>query len=159
MNFDKEHFIAIHKYLFEEIYPFAGKYRKVNMGKEDSTFLIINKPNDIDRALDELFYETNELLNDCYNKMDFCEILANLYTKLIHIQPFREGNGRTTREFIREFSLKKSKELNLGELSIDFNKIDKEELNRYVRVAHLFPGETAVIFMNALNDNIKQKTR
>ena len=58
MNYDKNHLSAIHRYLFEEIYPFAGEYRKVNMGKEDTTFLMINKPQDIERALDELFYET-----------------------------------------------------------------------------------------------------
>lgn len=158
MNYDKNHLSAIHRYLFEEIYPFAGEYRKVNMGKEDTTFLMINKPQDIERALDELFYETNEALNNCSNKMDFCEILANLYTQLIHIHPFREGNGRTTREFIREFSLNKSKELNLGELTIDFNKINKEELNEYVKVAHLFPGQTAFIFMDAIESNNKGRS-
>lgn len=156
MNFDKQHLKAIHRYLFEEIYPFAGMYRKVNMGKGDTTFLIIDKPSDIESALDELFDETNEELKNCYNKMNFCEVLANLYTKLIHIHPFREGNGRTIREFIREFSLEKSKDLNLGELIIDFNKIDKEELNSYIKVAHLFPGQTASIFMDALESNSKK---
>lgn len=149
-GFDKNHLKMIHKYIFEDIYPFAGQYRNVNMGKAKGTFLFIDKPSDIDEYLDELFEETNNRLNSCHGKFEFSEILANLYTKLIFCHPFREGNGRSIREFTREFSIEKSKEIGIGTLELDWRKIDKEELNRYIEVAHLFPGQTAILFESAL---------
>ena len=37
-NFDKAHFISIHKYLFEDLYPFAGEFRKENIAKDSFSF-------------------------------------------------------------------------------------------------------------------------
>lgn len=45
---DKKRLNSIHKYLFEDIYPFAREYRKVNMLKEKGSFLFIKTPKDID---------------------------------------------------------------------------------------------------------------
>ena len=90
----------------------------------------------------------------------FADILAKLYTSLIYCHPFREGNGRCIREFIREFSIVKSKEVGLEEVELDWELIDKEELNKYIEVAHLFPGSTTILFNKALvpvNNNIKGK--
>lgn len=148
----KEQLNAIHKYVFGDIYPFAGEYRKVNMRKARGTFYLIQKPDDIDQRLDELFLDAEERLNHCYGKMDFCEVLAKLYTSLIYYHPYREGNGRTSREFLREFSIQKSKELGFGKKELDWSRINIQELNQYIEVSHLFPSATAVLFMNALVD-------
>ena len=43
MNFDEEHLKAIHKYLFEDIYYFAGEYRNVYMGKNNSYFASVDE--------------------------------------------------------------------------------------------------------------------
>ena len=93
--------------LFCDIYPFAGEYRKVNMIKRRGTFLFINDVKDIDYSLDKLFNETDNMLKSCHNKDDFSNVLAKLYTSLIYIHPYREGNGRVVREFLREYSLEK----------------------------------------------------
>lgn len=144
------HLKELHRYIFGDVYPFAGKYRKVNMEKELGSFLFIDSPNDIELYLNELFADIERQLNSCSNKHDFCEIMAKLYTQLIYCHPFREGNGRTTREFLREFSIQKSKELGLGEMELEWRLIDKEELNHYIEVAHIFPGQTASLFYEAL---------
>lgn len=146
----KEHLNAIHKYVFGDIYPFAGQYRKVNMRKAKGTFLFINDQDTMDKKLDELFLNIENRINNCQSKMDFCEIMASLYTSLIYLHPYREGNGRTCREFLREFSLQKSSELNFGKLELDWSKINPNELNQYIELSHLFPSSTAVLFLNSL---------
>ena len=156
---NKDRLNNIHKYLFENIYPFAGKYRKVNMLKERGTFLSIDTPKDIDDKLNELFKEVNEMIKYSHSITDFCNILSKLYTTLIYIHPYREGNGRTIREFIREYSLQKSEELGIGKMELDWSKVNKEELNEYIEVAHLFPSSISSTFMNALTtiDNSKKR--
>lgn len=155
-DFGKKHLNAIHKYLFEDIYPFAGNYRDVNMMKKEGTFLNINTVLDIDRYLDELFEEVERQMMQCRSKHDFAEMLSKIYTQLIYCHPYREGNGRTIREFLREFSKTKSKEIGLEEVELDWKKINREELNNDIAFAHIFPGNTAMLFENALTPVEKQ---
>ena len=151
-KFDKNYLRKIHKYIFGEVYPFAGEYRKVNMMKTRGNFLMMRNIDDIDIYLDELFTRTDIELKSCYNIYQFAEVLSKLYTLLIYCHPFREGNGRCIREFIREFSIVKSKEINFGEYELKWNLIDKEELNKNIEVAHILPGATTILFVKALVD-------
>jgi len=153
----KEHLKAIHQYIFQDLYPFAGQYRKVNILKEKGTFFYMTEGKTIDGALDELFQEIEQNMMKCFGKNEFCELLGKLYTRLIYIHPFREGNGRSIREFLREFTMEKSKELGLGELELDWSKINKDELNQYIEVAHLYPGATGLLFKDALVEKAKEK--
>ena len=150
LNFDSNHLRQLHAYLFKDIYPFAGQYRKVNLQKQFGTFLSINDPNMIEIYLNNLFDSINTSLKSCNSIQEFTYILATLYTKLIYCHPFREGNGRTIREFLREFSIKKSKEVGFDSVELDWSLIDRDELNKYIEVAHIFPGATGMLFMNAL---------
>lgn len=153
----KKHLIELHRYIFEDVYPFAGKYRTVNMTKQHGGFLFFDDQEDIDIYLNELFNETEERLNNCHSLNEFSDILANLYTKLIYCHPFREGNGRTIREFVREFSLEKSKNMSFGQVELDWRDINKNELDEYIEVAHIFPGATAILFNKALREVGKTK--
>ena len=150
MGCGKNHLTALHRYIFEDVYPFAGKYRTVNMTKVKGGFLFFNKESDIDKYLDELFDDVERRLKTCNSQFAFSEILSTLYTQLIYCHPFREGNGRTIREFVREFSIEKSKNMDFGPVELDWRNIDKEELDEYVEVAHIFPGSTSILFNNAL---------
>ncbi len=149
-NNEVESIKLLHKYIFESIYPFAGKYRKVNMRKKIGTFLFINNEQDVERYLKELFIKTDALLEHCNSKSVFSDILGQMYTQLIYCHPFREGNGRTIREFTREFSLIKSRELGIGEMELDWKLINKEELDKNIELAHIFPGLVPIIFEKAL---------
>lgn len=158
MNCDKARLNAIHEYLFADIYPFAGDYRKVNMQKKEGTFLSINTSGDIDRYLDELFEFISKEIMLVKSKHDFADLLSKMYTQLIYCHPYREGNGRTIREFIREFSIVKSKEVGLEEMELDWRKINVDERDKDIAFAHLFPSKIAILFENALtpvNNNVK----
>ena len=157
MPTDKNRLNAIHKYLFEDVYPFAGKYRIVNLVKQRGLFFSIDKPEDIDNELNKLFEEINERISKCYDKWDFCKILARLYTALIFIHPYREGNGRTIREFLREYSLVMSDKIGIGRMELEWSEINKEQLDEYIDVVHLFPNSIATIFEAALIDVNKIK--
>lgn len=98
-TFDEKHLKFIHYYLFCDIYDFAGEYRLENITKEnflfsqyqfiESNIKEIMKKIDVTR-LKELSFE--ELIKE----------LSCIMTDLNVLHPFREGNGRATREFVRE---------------------------------------------------------
>lgn len=95
MNFDKEHLKAIHRYLFHDIYDFAGSYRTCYMQKNNSYFSAVE---DIDKRLDYCFMvASQELKEKVSSKMSFASHLSSLFCELLNIHPFREGNGRSIR--------------------------------------------------------------
>ena len=110
-NFDKNHFINIHKYIFEDIYPFAGKFRTENIAKGYFRFAEWEY---IEEELDKLLLK---LKNEDYlkekSKEELAKALSYYMSELNVLHPFREGNGRTIREFIRQLALKNDYILNL----------------------------------------------
>ena len=114
-NFDSKHLIDIHKYLFEDIYPFAGKYRNENIAKGVFRFAEWEyiEP-ELDKLLNNLRKE-NYLLG--LSKEKLSERLAYYLSELNVLHPFREGNGRTIREFLRELALKNEYTLNIKKVS------------------------------------------
>ena len=117
-TYDEEHLKATHKYLFEDVYDFAGQYRLENITKDN---FIFSQYQYIDENIKEVFKKTNiQSLED----LPFEELiikLSDFMTDLNVLHPFREGNGRATREFIREFLDKLGFEINWFE--IDYNDI------------------------------------
>ena len=101
-NFDLNHFLEIHKFLFEDIYPFAGKFRNENIAKGYFSFAEWQyiEP-EINRLFDKLKAE-NYLQGK--SREDLVKGLAYYLSELNVLHPFREGNGRTIREFIRELA-------------------------------------------------------
>ena len=101
-DFDLNHFLEIHKFLFEDIYPFAGKFRNENIAKGYFSFAEWQyiEP-EINRLFDKLKAE-NYLQGK--SREDLVKGLAYYLSELNVLHPFREGNGRTIREFIRELA-------------------------------------------------------
>jgi len=118
-NFSKAHLMNIHKFIFEDIYPFAGKIRREQISKADTMFY---PPNLIDRELDKVFAKIKEknMIRETDEEKVF-DNLAYVMAELNIIHPFREGNGRTIREFIRLMAKRMGYDLNWG-------NVDKEEL-------------------------------
>lgn len=110
-TFDVKHVKDIHFYLFEDIYPFAGKFRTENIGKGVFRFAEWQyiEP-ELNKLLKKLEAE-NYLAN--LDKNNMAQRLAYYMSELNVLHPFREGNGRTIREFIRELALKNDYILNL----------------------------------------------
>ena len=118
-NFSKSHLMNIHKFIFEDIYSFAGKIRREQISKADTMFY---PPNLIDRELDKVFAKIKEknMLKET-DKGKVFDNLAYVMAELNIIHPFREGNGRSIREFIRLMAKRMGHDLNWG-------NVDKEEL-------------------------------
>lgn len=113
------HLRAIHKYIFQDIYPFAGKYRVEDMWKDDTFFC---KSEYIEENLAKLF---DDLKKENYLRglevEQFSAKIAYYMSELNMIHPFREGNGRTIREYIRQLALKAG-------YIIDWSRLDHDAL-------------------------------
>lgn len=118
-RFTASHLCRIHKFLFNDVYRFAGHYRTETIRKGTTTFL---SENDIAHKLKTLLDKLNKehfLAN--METAVFVHHLAYYFAELNYIHPFREGNGRTTREFIRELVL-------YNRYAIDWSKVKTETL-------------------------------
>lgn len=118
-NFDLKHLQKIHKAIFKDIYPFAGKIRNEMISKDGMPFAFpLYISSNANRLFDELKSD-NYLVNMPFDK--FISRLAYYMSEINVIHPFREGNGRTNREFIRLLALNCKYE-------IDWENISKEDL-------------------------------
>jgi cell filamentation protein len=103
-RFDIAHVKAIHLYIFQDVYEWAGRFRTVDISKGGQLFgLAAFLESALQRTLEEL--ATANYLVDLDAAM-FAERAAYFLGELNAVHPFREGNGRTQREFIRELGLK-----------------------------------------------------
>ena len=102
MGFGFKHLVEIHKYLLSDIYEFAGKIRNEDISKSGFKFCLTEY---IVPQLDELFEKFKEEQWSSFDDSDFIEKIAYYLSELNVVHPFREGNGRAMREFIREFAL------------------------------------------------------
>lgn len=99
MDYTPERLKFIHKYLFEDIFYFAGEYRQENITKENFRF---SQYEYIEDNIRQIFSKINidEMKKMTFN--EFIKTLSYIMTELNVLHPFREGNGRTIRELIRE---------------------------------------------------------
>jgi cell filamentation protein len=115
--FDMEHLKSIHHRLFQDVYPFSGQLRHVHIGKNNYWFC---EPDMIPRLADQVF---NKLKADNYlrglSQDVFAEKAAYYYTEINFMHPFREGNGRSIREFFGEMAKTAGYELNWQEVPTD----------------------------------------
>lgn len=141
-NFDKHHLCKIHRYLFGEIYPFAGQYRTVDMKKNYTGFV---SPKEIDQHLEIVLQEMNDELLQCHSFDDYANFLAEYYYDLLWIHPFREGNGRTIREFLEEFVHSK-----IPGFALDWSKMNKDNVIEGIKYGFYTKSILAMEFSKAL---------
>lgn len=129
---------AIHKYLFEDIYDFAGEIRTVNMAKGNFRFA-------------PLMYLQAALENiDKMPQSTFDEIVEK-YVEMNIAHPFREGNGRSTRIWL-DHILKNE----IGKV-IDWSKVDKEDYLLAMERSPIKDVEIKVLLKGALTDEINSR--
>jgi len=117
-NFDLAHYRAIHRFLFSDLYEWAGELRQIDISKKRTSFV---PAADIERCADAYFSRASQIN---FSKMDERETaveLADLYSTLNMIHPFREGNGRVQRIFFRQWVKHQ-----LG-FDIDFSLVDPDD--------------------------------
>ncbi len=118
-NFDFEHYKAIHKFLFEDLYSWAGEIRKVNLYKKGTAFTDFNKIEDVaDRIF--LRLKAENFFRECSDD-EFVNNIVDFYCMTNMLHPFREGNGRTQRIFIAQL-------VRFCGYDINFSDIDPDEL-------------------------------
>ena len=98
-RFTINHLLRIHRFLFEDVYPFAGHIRREQISKGETLFF---PPDLIKRELRRVFGEIHEtgMLQEKKPQSQI-QHLSHVMAELNIIHPFREGNGRSIREFIR----------------------------------------------------------
>jgi len=102
----------IHKHLFQDIYAWAGKKRKVEISKDGKQFFPTTHFDNALRYIDQLIADFKKIPKD--DKRQLAEKLAEILDNVNYLHPFREGNGRSQREFLRLLALEKGLTLNLN---------------------------------------------
>lgn len=153
-NFDTEDLKKVHKFIFDKVYHFAGEIRLCTLGKDNTAFC---NPEHIKEFLDEVLKDLNNIPN-ISSITELAFYIAPFYHDLIMIHPFREGNGRTIRVFMREFVLEKSKNLSCGPLDIDYTKMDSENLLLGTVQRYIYPSMLEMEFMKAIVPKEKENS-
>jgi cell filamentation protein len=104
--------LEIHKYLFQDVYAWAGKQRTVDISKDGKQFFPISNFDTAFQYIDYLITEFKGIPKT--NKVLISEKLAEILDNINYLHPFRDGNGRTQREFLRLLALEKKLTLNLN---------------------------------------------
>lgn len=128
----------IHKFLFNELYDFAGKVRTVNIAKGNFRFAPV------------MYLETALKHIDDMPQSTFDEIIEK-YVEMNVAHPFREGNGRSTRIWL-DMILKKELKF-----VVDWNKVDKEDYLLAMERSPIKDVEIKALLRNALTDQIDDR--
>jgi cell filamentation protein len=121
-NFDSEHLKDIHSHLFRDVYDWAGQFRIVPLAKADyvhrGQFTRFTPPELIEEELDKVF---RQLAEEHYlaglQRKEFARKVAALLSEINRIHPFREGNGRAQRQFVRQLAASLGHKLHFGVVS------------------------------------------
>lgn len=128
----------IHRYVFQDIFDFAGEIRNVNLVKGNFRFTPL------------IFLESNIKIIDRMSENNFNEIIEK-YVEMNVLHPFRDGNGRATRVWL-DLMLKK----NLG-VCVDWQKINKTEYLQAMERSVVNALELKFLIKNALTKNIEDR--
>ena len=138
--FDLEHLKKIHYYIFQDLYEFAGEIREEDIIKGNTHFA---KSQYIVQNAKKLFKELKNENNLSETSLkQFANRAAYYMAELNIIHPFRDGNGRAIREFIRCLAFEAEYKLNWHSVSSDelFNAsvksvIDTKPLKKCIKKA------------------------
>jgi cell filamentation protein len=109
---DSNSLLIIHHHLFQDVYEWAGKVRTVNISKGGKPFFDGERFHAAFQYIDTLITEYKAIRKTNYH--DLAYKLAEILDNVNYLHPFREGNGRTQREFVRLLALEKDIKLNLN---------------------------------------------
>jgi cell filamentation protein len=152
-NFDSEHLKQVHSYLFRDVYEWAGEFRTIPLAKADEVHgtrvTRFTLPQLIEKELSEVFVNlADEGFLAGLQRRDFARKIAALLSEINRIHPFREGNGRAQRQFVRQ----------LGEslgYKLHFGVVSKERLVQ----ASILSANGDVAMMERLLDEITDTER
>ena len=129
---------TIHRYMFQDIYDFAGKVRTVNLAKGDFRFASAMYLNSALESIDKMPQSTFDEITEKYVEMNIAH-------------PFREGNGRAMRIWLGQM-LKSS----LGKV-VDWSRIDKEDYLLAMERSPVRDIEIKHLLNHALTDDTENR--
>lgn len=129
----------IHKYLFQDIYYFAGKIRDENISKGNFRFAPVMYLKEALKNIDKMPQKT------------FDEIIEK-YVEMNIAHPFREGNGRSTRIWLDRIFIKELEKV------VDWSKIDKNDYLLAMERSPIKDIEIKILLKEALTDKINDRT-
>ena len=129
----------IHKYLFEDIYEFAGKIRDENISNGNFRFAPVMYLKEALKNIDKMPQKTYDEIIEKYVEMNIAH-------------PFREGNGRSTRIWLDRILMKE-----LGQV-VDWSKVDKNDYLLAMERSPIKDVEIKVLLKEALTDKINDRT-
>ena len=129
----------IHKYLFEDVYEFAGKIRDENISKGNFRFAPVMYLKEALKNIDKMPQKTYDEIIEKYVEMNICH-------------PFREGNGRSTRIWLDRILMKELKRV------VDWSKVDKNDYLLAMERSLIKDTEIKVLLKIALTDKINDRT-
>ena len=128
----------IHKYLFDEIYDFAGEMRNVNIAKGNFRFAPV-------MYLEVALKNVSQMPQSNFNE------IIEKYIEMNVAHPFREGNGRSTRIWLDAVLKKELKKV------IDWSKVDKNDYLLAMERSPIKDVEIKVLLQDALTDKINDR--
>ena len=99
-SFDFEHYKAVHRFLFSDLYEWAGSVRTIDISKKSTLFA---PAKDIESQAGQLFERLRD--HGCFRGLphdEFVNEITDFYCDTNILHPFREGNGRTQRAFLTQ---------------------------------------------------------
>ena len=117
-NFDFKYLKDIHKYLFQDVYKWAGEIRNCNISKQDLFCLAEHIESFGNEIFDRLKKENYFVGHD--SEETLCK-LVELFADINALHPFREGNGRSQRIFIESLA-------KINGINLDLTNVSKIEM-------------------------------
>lgn len=123
-DYGLEHMQDIHRHVFKDVYEWAGEVRTVDIAKgpaNDRTVFAFKEDIPIKAELIKVTIEEANHMRGL-DKRQFADKMGEVYAAVNELHPFREGNGRTTREYMGQLAQESGHQL-------DFGKVDKAVWN------------------------------
>lgn len=122
-TYDGAHLRAIHRHLFEDIYVWAGEYRTVNMFKGPGREFADVTTGELERYLKDVYRLVSSTGWARLDRNDFVTCSSTVFAYVNQAHPFREGNGRTSKIFIKHVA-------DQSGFAFDYARVTPEEWNR-----------------------------
>ncbi|KIL51734.1 hypothetical protein KP77_12460 [Jeotgalibacillus alimentarius] len=139
-SFDVQSFKDLHRHFFQDIYPFAGKFRTVQLMKGNTRFC---QAQYLDSYADRIF-KALAAEKEWHTLEEAAERLAYFKSELNMLHPFREGNGRTIRSFLHEYARSKS-------IEWQYDQLDRTEYIQAMIRAVTDPADLQKLFIETIS--------
>lgn len=118
-KFDLEYYKSIHRFIFEDLYDWAGEFRKVDISKKCTSFCSVEQLETTAKNCFDRLKNNNFFLD--LDREEFVDAVVDFYCVTNMLHPFREGNGRTQRIFIEQL-------IRFNGYDFSFSNIDADDL-------------------------------